>query len=223
MNILVYGAGVLGSLYAARLQEAGQTVSVLARGKRLAALREDGIVLEEAFSGRRTVTSVNVVERLDPDDAYDLIIVLVRKNQVESVLPALAANRRTPNILFMHNNAAGPDELVAAVGRERVLLGFPGAGGSMDGQVVRYAISPGAVQPTTLGELDGTTIPRLQEIAAAFKAAGFPVAISPNMEAWLLTHAAWISPLENAIASAGGDNYRLAKMRDRVGLMVRAI
>ncbi len=47
MKILFYGAGVLGSLYAARLQEAGQEVSILARGQRLADIREHGIVLED--------------------------------------------------------------------------------------------------------------------------------------------------------------------------------
>jgi lactate dehydrogenase-like 2-hydroxyacid dehydrogenase len=31
MNILVYGAGVIGSVYAARLQEAGYHVTLLAR------------------------------------------------------------------------------------------------------------------------------------------------------------------------------------------------
>jgi 2-dehydropantoate 2-reductase len=34
MKILVYGAGVIGTLYAARLQEAGRQVTVLARGGR---------------------------------------------------------------------------------------------------------------------------------------------------------------------------------------------
>ena len=34
MKILFYGAGVLGSLFAARLQESGQEVSILARGQR---------------------------------------------------------------------------------------------------------------------------------------------------------------------------------------------
>lgn len=39
MKLLVYGAGVLGSLFSAHLHEAGHDVSLLARGKRLAALR----------------------------------------------------------------------------------------------------------------------------------------------------------------------------------------
>ena len=51
MNILVYGAGVLGSLYAARLQEAGQHVSLLARGQRLQDIREHSIVLTDVLTG----------------------------------------------------------------------------------------------------------------------------------------------------------------------------
>ena len=51
MKLLFVGAGVLGSLYAARLGEAGHEISVLARGKRLQEIRSQGIVLEHTFSG----------------------------------------------------------------------------------------------------------------------------------------------------------------------------
>ena len=51
MKILIYGAGVLGSFYAARLHTAGHTVTLLARGQRLADLRAHGIVLEDARTG----------------------------------------------------------------------------------------------------------------------------------------------------------------------------
>ena len=67
MRILIYGAGVQGSLYAARLQEAGYRVTVLARGERLATLRAQGIVLEEAMTGRRTQARVDVTASLKPD------------------------------------------------------------------------------------------------------------------------------------------------------------
>src|SRR5689334_7539968 len=98
INILVYGAGVLGSLYAAFLQESGCNVSLLARGQRLADLREHGIILENTRTGQRTSTRVNVVEHLSPEDAYDLVVVLMRRIQVLAILPVLAANRRTPNV-----------------------------------------------------------------------------------------------------------------------------
>ncbi|MBW2180984.1 MAG: alpha/beta hydrolase, partial [Deltaproteobacteria bacterium] len=111
MKILFYGVGPLGSLYAARLQESGQDVSVLARGQRLADLREYGIVLEDAASGNRTTTQVDIVDRLDPKDAYDLVVVLMRKNKISAILPTLAENQNTPNVLFMCNNVLGPDEM----------------------------------------------------------------------------------------------------------------
>jgi 2-dehydropantoate 2-reductase len=147
----------------------------------------------------------------------------MRKNQVSAILPALAANRHTPNVLFMGNNVAGPDEMVEALGRERILLGFPGAAGHREGYVVTVKVTSGRQQPTTFGELDGRTTPRLQEIVEAFKSAGFPVAINSNMDAWLKTHIAEVGPAANAIYMAGGDNYRLARTRDGLVLMVRAI
>jgi len=103
------------------------------------------------------------------------------------------------------------------------LLGFPGAAGHRDGHVVTVKVASGRQQPTTFGELDGRTTPRLQEIVEAFKSADFPVAISPNMDAWLKTHIAEVGPAANAIYLAGGDNYRLARTRDGLVLTVRAI
>jgi 2-dehydropantoate 2-reductase len=223
MKILFYGAGVMGSLYAARLQDSGQDVSVLARGQRLADIREHGIVLDDMSTGSKSTTRVNVVEQLDSQDAYDLVVVMMPKNQVSKILPVLAANLNTPNVLFMFNNAGGPDEIVNALGRERVLLGFPGAGGIRKDHVIRYMVVSGRQQPTTLGELDGSSTPRLEQIAGVFKGAGFPVAVSSQIDAWLKTHVAEISPVANALYMAGGDSYRLARTRDAILLMVRAI
>ena len=43
MKILIYGAGVIGSLYGAYLSEAGYSVSLFARGKRLKELKKNGL------------------------------------------------------------------------------------------------------------------------------------------------------------------------------------
>ncbi|MCK4581551.1 MAG: hypothetical protein KAU10_09370 [Dehalococcoidia bacterium] len=39
-------------------------------------------MLEDVITRHRTTTRVNVVERLAPEDAYDLVVVLVPKNYV---------------------------------------------------------------------------------------------------------------------------------------------
>ena len=153
------------------------------------------------------------------------MLVILPKQSVTEVLPVLAENRRTPSILFMSNNAAGPGEMVEALTRDRVLLGFAGAAGvaDADGRVIRYLITSAREQPTTIGELDGQRSSRIEDIADVLKKAGFPVAICSNMDAWLKTHVAEISPTANALYMAGGDPRQLAGNRDAMLLMLRAI
>lgn len=223
MRILVFGAGVLGSLYAARLKEAGQDVTVLARGARLEQVREHGIVLVDAATGRQTTTHLEIIERLEPEDEYDLVMVMVRKNQLDEVLPQLAANHRVRSYLFMFNNASGPEDLMLKVGRERVLLGFPGAGGVLEGHVVRYAMLPTWLQPTTIGEVGGQRTERIDALYEVLHNAGFSTLVNARMDAWLKTHIAVVSPVANALYLANGSVRRLSRTRDGVLMMVRAI
>jgi 2-dehydropantoate 2-reductase len=223
MKMLVYGAGVLGSLYAAKLAQAGEDVTILARGERLEQIQHHGIVLARLPENNLSVTNIKTTSTLEPDDFYDLVIVFVRRDQLDSILPILAINRGTPNVLFMINNAGGPDVLINALGKERVLLGFPGASGVRGKFIVRYQMVPGILQPTSLGELDGHVTARLVKISNIFRKAGFDVAICNNMDAWLKSHVALVSPIANAIYLAGGSTSRLSKTQDGLVLMVRAV
>ncbi len=223
MRILVYGAGNIGCLYAGLLARSGQQVSILARGRRLADLRARGIRLVEWATDREVAVRVPAVDRLDPEDGYDLVLVVLPRHRVAETLPVLAASQRTPSVMFFGNNAAGPGELVEALGPERVLLGFPGAAAYPDGDTIRYLICSALEQPTTIGELDGTRSPRIREIGAALKQAGFPVSICPRMDAWLKTHAVKIVPTVMALFMSGGDRLRMARTRDSLVLMLRAI
>jgi len=220
MNILVYGAGVIGSIYAAWLQKAGYRVTLLARGERAASLRTQGILLEDGLTGQLTTTRVSVIEHLDPNDAYDVVLVTVRMDQLASVLPALAANSRIPAVLFMLNNPMGIKQY-EPIEPKRILLGFPSAGGTRHGEIIRYITI--RQQQTTLGEADGRITPRLHQLAMIFRKAGFSVALSHDMQAWLKTHAVFISCVSAALAMTNGDSVRLGHTRKNVVLMVKAI
>lgn len=227
MNILIYGAGPLGSLFTARLHEAGNSVSLLARGQRLTDLREYGIVLVDTQTGQETVSQPQIVERLDPQDTYDLVLVIMRKNQALEILPILATNKHTPNILFLMNNAAGPGELVQTLGVERVLMGFPMAAGYRRGHIVHYMIGakPGKDAIIPIGEVDGHITPRLQQVGTILASMdGFDVELRSDMDAWLKTHVAMLMPsLAPAMRAAGRDNVRMAHTRDAIVLAIRAI
>ena len=221
MRVVVIGAGVLGSLYGARLAAAGHFVTVVARGSRLTDLQRGPIVISNDEDGVIATATVEVVPNLMPDDDYDLALVVVRAEQIDNLLPELAANRGVKTFLFMHNRAAGSLALAQAVGPERLLLGFPGAGGWLDGATVRYRLIP--EQPTTLGEPDGRLSPRLRQIAEIFKRAGFTVAVNRRMDDWLKTHAMLVTAIAGAIYLANGSTSALAKSRESVRTLVRGV
>jgi 2-dehydropantoate 2-reductase len=220
MRILVIGAGVIGSFNAARLAEGGHDVTLLARGSRLTQLREYGVVLENARTGQRTTTRVPLVERLGPDDGYELAVVIVRRNQIPSVLPMLAHAKRIPTVLFLGNNAAGSQDLVEALGRDRVLIGVVNAGGERREHVVRYLFWPSL--PLQISELDGAPSTRTDAIIAAFRSAGLPARRRPHLDEFLKTHAAGLPAFAGALYEAGGSIHRLAHRSDLLRLFVRS-
>ena len=221
MHIAVIGAGVLGSLYAARLAAAGQAVTLVARGDRLTQLQQGPILIVNDVDGVGAAMKVAVAANLDPDAAYDLALVVVRADQIDALLPDLRDNRGVKTFLFLHNRAAGHAALAQAVGPDRLLLGFPGAGGWLDGNTVRYRLIP--QQPTTIGAPDGSLSPRLRQIAKALEQAGFPVALSRHMDDWLKTHAMLVTAIAGAIYLGHGSTAAVAKSRDSIRTLVRGI
>ena len=219
MRWLIYGAGNIGCLYAARLARAGEDVAVLARGARAERIREAGIVLEDARTSERTTTSVRVVGQLGGE--FDVVLVALPKPAIAAVLPALATDA-TPSVVFFGNNAAGPDAMIDALGIDRVLLGFPGAAAVPSGDAIRFVITSAREQTTTIGEITGARSERVRAIGASLSRAGFPVAISTDVDAWLKTHAAEILPTAGALYRAGSVE-QLARSRETQRLMLRAI
>ena len=221
MKVLIYGAGVIGSLYAGKLKASGHRVTVLARGARLHEIRQYGLIIQDIISGAQLATQVETTERVDPDEQYDIALVTVRLDQLASAVEELQACRSIPNLLFMLNNPRGSASLAQALGRNRVLLGFPGAGGARDRHVVRYALIP--QQPTTLGEINGQQTGRLREIAMALKTSGFPTRISHHMDAWLKAHAFFVTAVSGALYLVEGDCRQLSGDNALLALMANGV
>jgi 2-dehydropantoate 2-reductase len=226
MRILVYGAGPLGSLFAAKLKQGGHEVALLARGQRLKDLRKYGVVLENWRTKEQTTTRVEIVDTLAPEDTYELVFVLMRKKFALDILPILASNCYTPNVLFLMNNFTGPQKFIDALGKERVLIGFPGAAGYREGHIV-HCLAGDEKNPTHvyIGEVDGRITERLNVIAEAIeKAPHFEARIRTDMDAWLRTHIAFlILSMAPALYMCGTDNYRMSRTRDALVLTIRAI
>ena len=225
MKILIFGAGPLGSVYAHLLLKCGGDVSILARGKRYDWLSENGLVLRNDITGLRESSRPQVVKELRQDDEYDLAIVLIRKNKLPPVFQVLAGCPGLRNILFMGNNCSGFDEYLKHLPTEKVLFGFPGAGGGICEQVVHYADREkpnGKPRAVTIGEIDGSNKARTTAIKDLFESAGVSVVLTRDIDGWLKYHVALVSPLAGALYKHECDNYQAAKDKETLVALVRA-
>jgi len=218
-RILVVGAGVNGSVCAVELHRAGFNVTVLARPSRYQELAERGLEIENPLNGTRTVTKVPVIDRLYPEDIYDYILVVVRKNQVTELMPALKQNQ-SPNIVFMVNTALGPEEWVAELGADRVMLGRAFAGGRREGTLVRAVRVKGAA--TRFGEVNGAITPRLTRLIGILNRAGLKARPEPHMSDFLTNHAAMIAPFAVLILKHGCDTRALGRSQSDLRLLAEA-
>ena len=91
MRILIYGAGVIGSLYAALLADAGYDTSIYARGKRLEILKNDGLLYKK--NQDLIKAKIKILEEVPDDDIYDFILLTVRENQLYEALTELKNNK----------------------------------------------------------------------------------------------------------------------------------
>ncbi len=229
MKALIVGAGVIGSVYALRFVKAGYSVSLLARGDRLAALRAEGLVLRHAMLGIEERAEVELLESYTEGASYDLVLVALRSGQIESALGSLAAARIGGPVLVVGNNLGDLAAQARIVGPDRFVLGFGSFGGYREGDAVVYIDGRTKEKPglerlsaTTLGVLDESARPALESARSAIGGAGLPAKESPDISAWLICHAALVFPLAGSIYSTGGDQARLCRTRDAVVLGVRS-
>ncbi|ANH66599.1 ketopantoate reductase family protein [Mitsuaria sp. 7] len=180
MKILILGAGRIGSTLAFHFSQARHEVTVVARGQRLAALQRDRAVL--TVDGRSA--PVTAVASLDPDLAVDLVIVTVPEYQFAPLLPALAASAAR-TILLMFNSFVDTAVYRAALGGDRVALGFPNMLAFLEDQRIRFNVdSPGMI----------VTVSR-PDLKTLFAEAGLRSKIEPDMPAFLRSHVAMVVPL----------------------------
>lgn len=217
-RILIIGAGVNGSICAASLFSHGVDVSVLARGMRLTELQETGIVIENPMNGKRTVAKVPVVDHLAPDDLYDFVLVVVRKNHAAALLPVLAQNH-SQNIVFMGNNLTGPAEFVETLGRERVMMGSVYGAGKREGSIIRAMEFHSVAAP--FGEIDGSISPRLKRLAEILRQGGFKVELSKNIVDTQATHAAGVALIGKLVLKHANDLHALANSTPDLKLFIQ--
>ena len=198
MKIAVMGAGGIGGCYGGLLAQAGNDVTLIARGAHLAAIKGKGLQLIQP-EGDFTVA---VAATDDPSQVgpVDLVIFSVKAHQNSKAIPLIEPLiGEDTTILTIQNGVESADELGQDYGAERVLPG--------SAYLLSNITSPGVIKQLSLvprvafGESNGNRSQRAVAIRDSFCEANIEADLSDDISKALWSKLLYNSPA-NGMASA---------------------
>jgi len=205
MKIAIVGAGAIGGYLGAKLSNAGEAVTFIARNQNLAAIEKNGFRLILEDGREEHAPGVRAVQRMADAGPQDAVLLTVKAHQVGDLLPDLQELMGPKTMVVTMINGipwwyfhglAGAHEgrglesvdpggrIAACIQSERII-----------GSVVYPAaelVAPGVVRVIegnrfTLGELDGSRSERIEALSQAMIGAGFKAPVSRDIrgEIWL--------------------------------------
>lgn len=183
VKYVVYGAGAVGGVIGGHLSLAGRSVSLVARGAHLAAIREGGLRLNTA-GGMPVIVAPATDTAADLDWTADTAVILaVKSHQAAQALADLRAHapRETP-IVCATNGIATEVTALREFGRVYGLCVMLPSTHLQPGEVVvKCAPTPGILD---VGRIPGGTDDTTAEVAADLRAAGFESVERSDIMGW---------------------------------------
>jgi 2-dehydropantoate 2-reductase len=192
MRIAVVGTGAIGSYFGARLARSGEDVHFLARGAKLAAMRERGLQVRSVF-GDFTLEPGAIHVTDDPGSVGPVEIVLFTVKAYDTtsaargLVPLLGSDT---GVVSLQNGVDNEERLAAEIDTDHVIGGVA--------FILARAGEPGIVHhtggPTSIvfGELDGRSSARTDALLAACRRADLGAEITDDIRVALWSKFAFI-------------------------------
>ncbi len=180
MRIAVFGTGGAGGRFGADLARAGEDVAFIARGSHLAAIRDDGLVVEsdEGEFRVRPAVATDAPAEVGP---VDVVLLGVKTWQVEEAARVMRPLLGPETFVVpLQNGVEAAGQLSGVLGADRVVGGLCATFSwiSAPGRIR----SLGRVHSLRFGELDRRPSRRTEALRAAFERAGVRATIPPDIE-----------------------------------------
>lgn len=190
MRILVFGAGVVGTIYAWQLHEAGADVTLMVRKQRLVRYSHSGVPISytDMRNGKKSIGQAvfrpQTVDRIDPAKTFDLVIICVRNNQLADVIPYIVKQAPKSHFLFLGNFWDEVKLVRKFLPPDRFSLGFPEliSGKNTENGIQCFLFGR---EHTFLGTPTRKSNPILNELADVLELAGMQPKMMRNMPDWL--------------------------------------
>jgi 2-dehydropantoate 2-reductase len=191
VRVLMFGRGVIATIYGWALQAAGHDVEFYVRPGRAAEygdeVRMDLIDARNKLLGRRVHESfpTSVRESFGPEDRFDLIVLSVGHHRLAEAAAFLAPRMGEATVLVFGNVWVEPLVAVSPLPADQLVFGFPMAGGGFENDGVLHGA---LLRSVIIGRAAGTPSRRELEVRAAFRQAGLNVREESDMRGWLWIH-----------------------------------
>lgn len=180
MRIAIFGTGGAGGFFGARLANAGEDVTFIARGKHLAAIRKEGLHVDTP-NGEIVIHPAQATDDPGEVGAVDAVIVGVKAEQVvdtaEAIRPMIGEDTC---VVPLQNGVEAPSQLAAVLGEAHVLGGLCGT--------LSWVTGPGRIRNIgkvnfiKFGELDNRTSGRIEQLRQAFEQTGVTVEVPASIQ-----------------------------------------
>lgn len=214
MKILVYGAGAIGGFFGAMLTEAGEDVTLVARGAQYEALATRGIILEGRRISRPRPIPVRAVRPEEARGPFDLIFVTLKAHQLAAAAePIRTLGGKDAMFVFSQNGlpwwyfdgidtrfqgaklkTLDPEGVLSRTFTREQLIGGIAFKPSDIVEPGRIRLADTDADSLTVGELDNRMSERIQTIAGIATRAGWPGRAVTDIR-----KAKWTKLLSNAI------------------------
>jgi 2-dehydropantoate 2-reductase len=206
MKVLIIGRGVIGSLCGWALERAGHTVELLVRPGR--AVSYGNSIALDFYDARSKLAGIAVKEDwpitfredLPTDHDFDLILVSVQHYRFAETADFLVGRVSKASILVFNNFWVDPQAATIQLPADRLVWGFPMAGGGFNeaGQ-----LRGSLFRNVHFGTFSTDPTERELSVRSTFQDAGFKIVELRDFRGWLWTHFAINAGLHSQTLKAG--------------------
>ena len=180
MKIAMMGSGGVGGFFGGRLAKAGCDVTFIARGAHLAALREQGLMLENEPQGNIHVPQVKATDDPAQVGPVDLVILSVKLWDTEAAAKQVAPMVGPDTAVLSLQNGVIKDEIMRRVFGDKAVMGGVC-------YVATHISKPGTIHQTgtmqriVVGEYDGSVSNRVKDLHEALVQSGVTAELSTDV------------------------------------------
>ena len=237
MKYAIIGAGGTGGILGFYMTKADRDVTLVARGRHLAAMQEKGLAVEKMWDGTTEIIPVKAMDMEHYDEQPDVVLVCVKGYSLEDTIPFIQRVAKPSTIVIPVLNIYGTGakmqeqlpKLLVTDGCIYVSANIKEPGVLIQhGRILRvvYGVRNMSTQKVNIKRGQEEILDALKNIKKDFDDSGIDGVLSENIQRDALEKFSYVSPIGAAglyYHATAADFQREGKQREAFKTMIREI